>query len=121
MCVGVCVCAGARGDVHRPEAAVTQQLSQTGTLKLTGCLPSARSRASYRCQVDVIRNVSEFIAQECKKKTRKQKTAEARREVEPAHTQLQERRGKMRLEFLVGLQKAETMLTVESGACTSQW
>lgn len=59
------------GGVHGPEAAVTQQLSQTGTLKLTACLPPARSHASQRCsrsQIDVIKDVSEFIAEECTKK-----------------------------------------------------
>lgn len=65
------------GGVHSPEAAVTQQLSRTGTLKLTGFLLPARSHASHRCnrsQIDVISNVSEFIAKECIKK----KTAETR-------------------------------------------
>lgn len=69
----MCACVWGGGvcrDVHSPEAAVTQQLSQTGTLKLTGCLPSARSHASYSCnrsRVDVISNVSEFTVEETKK------------------------------------------------------
>lgn len=79
------------GGVHSPEAAVTQQLSRTGTLKLTGFLLPARSHASHRCnrsQIDVISNVSEFIAKECIKKKQQ------RQEVEPTRSQLQERREK---------------------------
>lgn len=93
---------GEDGGVHSPGAAVTQQLSHTGTLKLTGSLPPARSGASHRCnrsQRDARSDRLVFIAEEYVEKkhnNNKKKTSETRREVEPTGSQIRERRGKTR-------------------------